>query len=176
MLKAGAELTYDAEAYVVHEDATVVVTRDGWMKRLGEIKDPSATRVREGDQAKWILRGNTRDTLALFSNFGVAYVMKVGNVPATTGYGEPVQSLLNFKDGERIVNAALVTARRRPRGRRTPTRKPGQAELFGAAALRAAAAPPARRGPGQRRRAEPPGRRAGWSPAPAAWASSASPI
>ena len=108
VLSAGAELVYDAEAYVVHEDATVVVTRDGWMKRVGEIKDPSSTRVREGDRAKWILRGNTRDSLALFSNVGVAYVMKVTNVPATTGYGEPVQSLLNFKDGERVVVARLV--------------------------------------------------------------------
>jgi DNA gyrase subunit A len=108
VLSAGAELVYDAEAYVVHEDTTVVVTRDGWMKRLGEVKQPSATRVREGDAAKWILRGNTRDDLALFSNFGVAYVMKVANVPATTGYGEPVQSLLNFKDGERVVAAAVV--------------------------------------------------------------------
>jgi len=109
VLSAGAELVYDAEAYVVHEDTTVVVTRDGWMKRLGEVKDPGSTRVREGDLAKWILRGNTRDNLALFSNFGVVYVMKVTNVPATTGYGEPVQSILNFKDGERVVAAALVT-------------------------------------------------------------------
>jgi DNA gyrase subunit A len=87
-----------------------VVTRDGWMKRVGEVKDPNATRVREGDQAKWVLRGNTRDNLALFSNLGVAYVMKVANVPASTGYGEPVQSLLNFADGERIVAAALLQA------------------------------------------------------------------
>jgi DNA gyrase subunit A len=108
VLSAGAELVYDADAYVVHEAATVVVTRDGWMKRLGEIKDPAATRVREGDVAKWILRGNTRDNLALFSNFGVAYVLRVGNVPATTGYGEPVQSTLNFKDGERVVAALIV--------------------------------------------------------------------
>jgi DNA gyrase subunit A len=108
VLSAGAELIYDADAYVVHEDTTVVVTRDGWMKRLGEVKDPSATRVREGDLAKWILPGNTRDSLALFSNFGIAYVMKVANVPASTGYGEPVQSLLNFKDGERVIAAALV--------------------------------------------------------------------
>ena len=48
VLKAGAELAYDAEAYVVHEDATVVVTRDGWMKRVGEIKDPSSTRAARG--------------------------------------------------------------------------------------------------------------------------------
>ncbi len=108
VLSSSAELVYDAEAYVVHEDATVVVTRDGWIKRLGEVKDPSSTRVREGDLAKWILRGNTRDSVALFSNYGVAYVMKVVNVPATTGYGEPVQSLLNFKDGERVVSAELL--------------------------------------------------------------------
>jgi len=110
VLSAGAELVYDAAAYVVHEDATVVVTRDGWIKRLGEVKDPSSTRVREGDVAKWIVRANTRDNLALFSNQGVAYAMKVSNVPATTGYGEPVQSLLNFKDGERVIGASVVAA------------------------------------------------------------------
>jgi DNA gyrase subunit A len=129
VLKAGGELAYDAEAYVVHEDATVVVTRDGWMKRLGEIKDPSATRVREGDQARWVLRGNTRDALALLSNFGVAYVMRVANVPATTGYGEPVQSLLNFKDGERIVNAVLLSAPAAG-GSEGVEPKAGQTELF----------------------------------------------
>ncbi len=110
VLSAGAELVYDAEAYVVHEDATVVVTRDGWLKRVGELKDPGTTRVREGDVAKWILRGNTRDMIALFSNSGVMYVLRVMNVPATTGYGEPVQSLLNFKDGERVIAASLLSA------------------------------------------------------------------
>jgi DNA gyrase subunit A len=126
---SSAELTYDAEAYVVHEDTTVVVTRDGWLKRVGEIKDPASTRVREGDQARWILRGTTRDSLALFSTLGVAYVMKTANVPATTGYGEPVQSLLNFKDGERIVAAVLV----RPGAEKVdaPPAKPGQGDLFG---------------------------------------------
>jgi DNA gyrase subunit A len=142
VLKAGAELAYDAEAYVVHEDATVVVTRDGWMKRVGEIKDPSSTRVREGDQAKWILRGNTRDSLALFSSLGIAYVMKVTNVPATTGYGEPVQSLLNFKDKERIVNAVLLRATASAEVPAAEVRKAGQGELFGARAPDAAAPEP----------------------------------
>ena len=90
---------------------TSCVTRDGWIKRVGELKDKSSTRVREGDQVKWILRGNTRDLLALWSSRGVVYVIKVGGVPATSGYGEPVQSLLNFKDGERVVNAVLLTER-----------------------------------------------------------------
>ncbi len=110
VLKAsgGAELEYDAEAYVVHEDTNVVVTRDGWLKRVGELKDRSATRVREGDYAKWVLRGSTRESLALWSNLGVLYIIKVGSIPATSGYGEPVQSLFKFADGERIMNAILV--------------------------------------------------------------------
>ena len=34
---------------IIAEDAHVVVTRDGWIKRQKEIKDPAATRLREGD-------------------------------------------------------------------------------------------------------------------------------
>ncbi len=45
---AGEELEYDPEAYIVHEDATVVLSRDGWLKRVREVKDPSSTRLREG--------------------------------------------------------------------------------------------------------------------------------
>ena len=115
------------------------------------------TRVREGDQARWILRGNTRDTLALFSNLGVAYVMKVGNVPATTGYGEPVQSLLNFKDGERIISAALVAPAATAR-KKSPTRSPARrscSAAAGAARKASGAAAMRDRGPGERRRAEP---------------------
>jgi len=144
VLSAGAELVYDATAYVVYEDTTIVVTRDGWMKRVGEIKDPSATRVREGDQAKWILRGNTRDSLAVFSNFGFVYVMKATAVPATTGYGEPVQSLLNFKDGERIINAAVISGPEAPQAPETPAESP-QRELFAGAPKPAAESPPAGR-------------------------------
>ncbi len=109
-LRAGAELVYDAEAYVVHEDSVVVLTRDGWIKRMGELKDPASTRVREGDQVQWVLRGSTKDYLALFTNRGMLYVIKVLQAPATTGYGEPVQSLLNFGDGERVIAATLISS------------------------------------------------------------------
>ncbi len=136
-LSSGAELVYDAEAYVVHEDTHIVVTRDGWLKRVGEIKDKSTTRVREGDVAKWILRGSTRDSIALWSSRGIAYVLKVSSIPATSGYGEPVQSLCKFADGERIVNAMLVVPANGDGGEA----ERGQQELdFGAADAGAPAA------------------------------------
>ncbi len=107
-LSAGEELAYDPEAYIVHEDATVVLSRDGWLKRVREMKDPASTRLREGDSVQAVLPGTTRDRLVLFSTRGTVYVLRVAEVPATTGYGEPVQSLLKFGDGERVAAARLV--------------------------------------------------------------------
>src|SRR6185369_3318554 len=104
----GNELEYDPEAYIVHEDATVVLTRDGWLKRVREVKDPNAMRLREGDAPMAVLAGATRDRLVLFSTRGTLYVLRVADVPATTGYGEPVQSLLKFGDGERVAAVRLV--------------------------------------------------------------------
>ena len=107
-LRAGEELSYDPEAYIVHEEATVVLSRDGWIKRVRELKDPTSTRLREGDSIHSILIGTTRDRLAFFTNKGGLYVLKIHDVPASTGYGEPIQTVFNFQDGERILTAELV--------------------------------------------------------------------
>ncbi|HYR95892.1 MAG TPA: DNA topoisomerase IV subunit A [Candidatus Binatus sp.] len=107
-LAAGEELAYDPEAYIVHEEATVILSRDGWLKRVREVKDPTSTRLREGDALAAVLPGTTRDRLVLFSTRGTVYVLRVADVPATTGYGEPVQSLLKFGDGERVAATRLV--------------------------------------------------------------------
>ena len=52
-----------------------------------------------------VLPGSTRATVVFFTNFGVAYTARIVDVPASTGYGEPIQSLFKFKDGERVVAA-----------------------------------------------------------------------
>ena len=49
---------------------------------------------------------------------GFAYVLRINDVPASTGYGEPVQKLFNFRDGERVVGALLVSAAGQPAGTR----------------------------------------------------------
>jgi DNA gyrase subunit A len=126
---AGDELAYDPEAYIVHEEAVVLLSRDGWIKRQTQVKDPAATRLREGDALVANLPGTTRDRLVLFSSHGTLYVLRVADLPATTGYGEPVQSLLKFGDGERVITARLL---------REPEAVPGQQALPG---LGAEAAP-----------------------------------
>ncbi|MFH0899413.1 MAG: DNA topoisomerase (ATP-hydrolyzing), partial [Pseudomonadota bacterium] len=42
----GDEPEFSEEQFIVAEDANVVLTRDGWVKRVRELKDPAQTRVR----------------------------------------------------------------------------------------------------------------------------------
>jgi DNA gyrase subunit A len=109
------EIEFDPDAYIVHEDANVVLTRDGWVKRVRELKDISSTRTREGDDVVAVLGGNTKECLAFFTNFGSAYVCRVNDVPPSSGYGDPVQKLFKFKDGERVVDALSLDPRLKPK-------------------------------------------------------------
>lgn len=124
------DLAYDPDAYVVHEEATVLVTRDGWVRRVRELKEGAKPRVREGD-ALWSTHvGSTKDRLAFFSTQGVLYVTSVAEIPATTGYGEPVQSLFRFKDRERILFSMLVGDDAGEMPEPSAKEKKKQAELF----------------------------------------------
>ncbi|MDB4961713.1 MAG: hypothetical protein JWP01_1712 [Myxococcales bacterium] len=108
---ANEEITFDADAFIVDEDANVVVTNDGWIKRVRELKDPSATRTREGDAVAWVLPGSTRHPIIFFTNRGSAYVIKMNDITPTTGYGDPAQKYFKFADGEKIVSAMTLDPR-----------------------------------------------------------------
>jgi len=114
----GDDVEFDAEAFIVDEEVTVVLTRDGWLKRVREIKDIGTTRVREGDAVLGVYRGSTKEPIAIFSNQGSCYVMRINDVPASTGYGEPVQKLFKFRDGERVVAAQIMSDRLVKKGQR----------------------------------------------------------
>ncbi|HVU06023.1 MAG TPA: DNA topoisomerase (ATP-hydrolyzing) [Polyangiaceae bacterium] len=105
------EPEFSEEDLIVAEDNHVLLTRDGWVKRQKEIKDPSATRLREGDQVLAVVAGSTKATVVFFSSFGTAYTCRFVDVPATTGYGEPIQKLFKTKDGETIVAMASLDPR-----------------------------------------------------------------
>ena len=105
------EQEYSADDFIVEEDNVVIVSRDGWVKRQKEVKDLATTRLREGDSVLAALAGSTRATVVFFTNFGVGYTCRVIDVPASTGYGEPIQRLFKLKDGERVVAALSLDPR-----------------------------------------------------------------
>jgi DNA gyrase subunit A len=105
------EPEYTADDFIVEEDNVVIVSRDGWIKRQRDVKDLSTTRLREGDAVLAAFAGSTRATGVFFSNFGIAYTCRIIDVPASTGYGEPVQRVFKLKDGEKIVGAISLDRR-----------------------------------------------------------------
>jgi len=111
LIESEEEVSFNADDFIVDEDNVVIVSRDGWVKRQKEVRDLSATRLREGDSVLAVLPGSTRASVVFFSNFGVAYTARIIDVPASTGYGEPVQKLFKLRDGERVVAAMSLDPR-----------------------------------------------------------------
>jgi DNA gyrase subunit A len=111
LIESEEEVSFTADDFIVEEDNVVIVSRDGWVKRQKEVRDLSTTRLREGDSVLAVLPGSTRASVVLFSNFGAAYTARIIDVPASTGYGEPVQKLFKLRDGERVIAAMSLDPR-----------------------------------------------------------------
>lgn len=132
--KQTEEVEFDPDAFRVKEDAVITISTDGWIRRVGIIKDLSKARVREGDSLMSILGGSTFDAVVFFSNYGSAYTIRIGDIPqARSGYGDPVQKLFKFKDGERIIGGWSFDPRMLPGTGKTTSAsssKGGQLALF----------------------------------------------
>ena len=111
LIEEADDVEFTADDFIVEEDNVVIVSRDGWLKRQKEVRDLSATRLREGDAVLAVLPGSTRASIVLFTNFGTAYTPRIIDVPASSGYGEPVQKLFKLRDGERVIAAFSLDPR-----------------------------------------------------------------
>ena len=101
---------FSADSFIVEEDAMVLLTRDGWIKRQRKIK-LETTRMRDGDKPLALVGGSTKECIVLLSNLGSAYVARINDIPASTGHGTPVQKLFKFKDKERVIAAVSTDSR-----------------------------------------------------------------
>ncbi len=104
-------LEFDAEKYIVKENTNVVLTRDGWIKRVGRLASVEGTRVREGDAVLAVVPASTVENIVLFADDGTAFTMRVNEVPASSGYGEPISKFFKMEDQTRII--ALETTDKR---------------------------------------------------------------
>lgn len=114
-LGSAEEITeFDPEAYIVRENTNVVVSREGWIKRVGRLASVEQTRIREGDEVLTVVPGSTLDHVIFFSSEGIAYTMRIDQVPASSGYGEPLSKHFRLGDGATIVSGLSTDARFTP--------------------------------------------------------------
>jgi len=107
VMKAAEDVEFSQEDFIVHEEVTVILTKMGWVRRVKTVGEN--LRFKEGDDLLVLLPANTRDTIAIFSSMGKVYVIKAFDLPTGSGFGEPVQSLFKFGDGERPIAAMNFT-------------------------------------------------------------------
>jgi DNA gyrase subunit A len=125
---------YDPTAYIVKENTHVVVTKEGWIKRIGNLKTVETTRVREGDAVLTVCPASTLESVAFFCSDGTCYTLPVQEIPPSSGYGEPLGKFVKLGDGVRIVNAVTTDPRFTPADQQKPN-QPGPApHLFAATA------------------------------------------
>ncbi|HVR75384.1 MAG TPA: DNA topoisomerase IV subunit A, partial [Planctomycetota bacterium] len=110
-MRGGEEAEYDEEAFIVDEDAFILLSRDGWIRRVGRVADLSKVRLRPEDELTCVLGGNTRAMVTFFSSFGTAYTIRINDIPQSRGYGDPIQRFFKFRDGERVVAAVSFDPR-----------------------------------------------------------------
>jgi DNA gyrase subunit A len=104
-IKTIESVEYNAEDFIEHEDVVLVLSRNGWLRKFKTIGDPTSLKFKENDSLLGLVRANTKDCMAIFTSFGMVYVQRVLNLPYTRGgFGDPVQNLFKFGDGERVVN------------------------------------------------------------------------
>jgi DNA gyrase subunit A len=113
---------FDPEAYIVRENTNVVLTRDGWVKRVGRLQSVENTRVREGDAVTAVVPGSTVDHVVFLAEDGTAYTMRIVDVPPSSGYGDPITKF--FRLGDQVKLIGMVTTDERF----TPATVPGQGE------------------------------------------------
>jgi DNA gyrase subunit A len=111
LVRGAEEYSYNEESLIVDEDATVLLSRDGWIRRVSNITDLSKARVRPGDELQFAVRGSTLAPILLFTNYGVCYTTRIHDVVSTTGYGDPIHGTFSFSDGEKIVACFVLDER-----------------------------------------------------------------
>ena len=105
------ELEFNAEAFIVKENTNVVLTSDGWIKRVGRLASIEGTRVREGDAVIAAAPASTHDHVIFFADDGTAYTMRASEVPASSGYGEPITKFFKLDDQVKVIGAVTTDER-----------------------------------------------------------------
>ena len=113
---------YNEEDFIEHEDAYLILSKNGWLRKFKTIVEPSSLKYKENDSLLATVKANTREFVAFFTSRGMVYVFKLYNLPYTrTGFGEPVQNLFKFADGEKVIAILSLDPAELAAGQTPPT-------------------------------------------------------
>lgn len=108
------EIKIDTTALINKEDVIVVITKEGYIKRVSKRSYSASdgeTTLKEGDYCIGQYELNTLDTVLLFTDLGNYLYIPVYEIPDSKwkDLGKHVSNIIPMKDGENIVSSICVT-------------------------------------------------------------------
>ncbi|QDH16193.1 DNA topoisomerase IV subunit A [Swingsia samuiensis] len=95
---------------VEKEPLTILLSREGWIRAMkGHGLDPQGHRFKEGDEAGLFSECQSVDRLCLIASGGKAFTIKAADLPRGRGFGQPVRTLVDIPQEERVVALFPVT-------------------------------------------------------------------
>ena len=101
-----SQKTTSANIIVPNEDSWIILTQSGTLARINNTRRPSLT----GCTPLSILRANTRDTLYLITNDGMASAITVGSIPIAINpkSGVPIDSVSAIMNNKSVITALSI--------------------------------------------------------------------
>lgn len=109
------EIKIDTTELIPKEETIVVVTNDGYVKRVSlrsyNASDKENPALKEGDFVLNLYNANTLDTLLIFTNLGNYLYMKVHEIPDLKwgDLGKHISNLIPIAENETVINSFLIT-------------------------------------------------------------------
>lgn len=98
------------EAFVERESVSVVCSQNGWIRALkGHNPSEADLRYKEGDAARFLLKGETVDKLIIFASNGRFFTVGMDKLPGGRGHGEPLRLMIDLDPQDEIVDMFVAT-------------------------------------------------------------------
>ncbi len=103
-IKTIEQVAVNEEDFIENEEAYLVISKNGWLRKFKNFVEPSSLKFKENDSLLGMIKADAKDLVYFFTSAGMAYVQKTFNLPYTRGgFGDPIQNLFKFKDGEKVI-------------------------------------------------------------------------
>jgi topoisomerase-4 subunit A len=102
--EAPSAVLLSADAFVVREPVTIILSQKGWIRALkGKIEDISTVKFKDGDGPHLSLHAETTDKIILFATDGRSFALAGDKLPMGRGFGEPVRLSIDLGEEHDII-------------------------------------------------------------------------
>lgn len=96
------------EAFVEKEPITIVCSKLGWIRALkGHNNEMENMRFKEGDEGRFLIKGQTTDKLLVFTTDGKFYTLPCDKLPGGKGHGEAIRLMMDMAQDADITQMRI---------------------------------------------------------------------